>query len=42
MEVTEDQDIIVATDGSAVFGVGYHSWVVTTDNEQVLLTGGGG
>jgi hypothetical protein len=33
----EEQDIIVATDGSVVFGVGYHSWVVATDNEKVLL-----
>jgi malic enzyme len=32
MDVSEDQDIIVATDGSVVFGVGYHSWVVITDN----------
>jgi hypothetical protein len=35
------QDIVVATDGSVVFGVGYHSWVFTTDKEQVLLTGWG-
>jgi malic enzyme len=37
---TEEQDLIVATDGSVVFGLGYHSWVVTTDNEKVLLKGG--
>jgi hypothetical protein len=24
-----------------VFGVGYHSWVFATDNEKVLLKGGG-
>jgi hypothetical protein len=41
MDITEEQYIIVATDGSIVFGVGYHSWVVTMDNEQVLLMGGG-
>jgi malic enzyme len=29
MDVTEEQDVIVTTDGSVVFGVGYHSWVVT-------------
>jgi hypothetical protein len=29
MDVTEEQDGIVATDGSVVFGVGYHRWVVT-------------
>jgi hypothetical protein len=42
MDATEEHDIIVATYGSEVFGVGYHCWVVATDNEQVLLTGGGG
>jgi hypothetical protein len=41
MDVTVDQDIIVAMDGSVVFGVGYHSWVVTTYKEHVLLMGGG-
>jgi hypothetical protein len=41
MDITDEQDIIVATDGLVVFGVGYHSWVVATDKEQVLLTGGG-
>jgi malic enzyme len=40
-ESNEEQDLIVATDGSVVFGVGYHSWVVATDNEKVLLKGGG-
>jgi hypothetical protein len=40
-EENEEQDIIVATDGSVVFGVGYHIWVVATDNEKVLLKGGG-
>jgi hypothetical protein len=40
-EATEQQDLIVATDGSVVFGVGYHSWVVATDNEKVLVKGGG-
>jgi hypothetical protein len=39
-EETEEQDLIVATDGSVVFGFGYHSWVVATDNEKVLLKGG--
>jgi hypothetical protein len=42
MDVTEDQDIIVAKDGAVVFGVVYHSWAFTTNNEQVLLMGGGG
>jgi ribonuclease HI len=40
-EENEEQDLIVATDGSVVFGVGYHSWVDATDNEKVLFKGGG-
>jgi hypothetical protein len=40
-ESNEEQDIIVATDGSVVFGVGYHSWVFATDNEKVILKGYG-
>jgi hypothetical protein len=35
------QDIIVATYGSVVFSMGDHSWVVATDNEHVLVSGGG-
>jgi hypothetical protein len=41
MDVTEEQDIIVTTDISVVFGVEYHSWAVATENEQELLMGGG-
>jgi hypothetical protein len=26
---------------SVVFGVGYHIWVIATDNEKVLFKGGG-
>jgi malic enzyme len=40
LESNKEQDLIVATDGLVVFGVGYHSWVVATDNEKVLLKGG--
>jgi hypothetical protein len=40
-EENEEQDLIVATDRSVVFGVCYHRWVVVTDNEKVLLKGGG-
>jgi hypothetical protein len=40
-EENEEQDFIVATDGSVFFGVGYHSRVVATDNEKVILKGGG-
>jgi hypothetical protein len=40
-DITEPKDIIVATDGSVLFGVGYHSWVIATSDEDILLTGGG-
>jgi ribonuclease HI len=40
-ESNEEQDLIVATDGSVVFGVGYHGWVVARDDEKVLLKVGG-
>jgi hypothetical protein len=36
-----EQDIIAATDISVVFGMGYHSWVVATKNEDVMVSGGG-
>jgi hypothetical protein len=32
---------IIATDGSVTFDVGYHSWIVTTEDEDILLQGGG-
>jgi hypothetical protein len=35
------RDLLVATDVSVVFGVGYHSWVNTTTDEKVILSGGG-
>jgi hypothetical protein len=41
MDITDEKDIIVAIDGSVVFGVGYHSWTVAMDKEQVLLMVGG-
>jgi hypothetical protein len=34
-------NIIIATDRSVTFGVGYHSWVVATEYEDILLQGGG-
>jgi hypothetical protein len=37
----EEHGIIGATDGTVVFRVGYHSWVVATNNEHVLLSGSG-
>jgi hypothetical protein len=38
---TTPVNIIIATDGSATLGVGYHSWVVVTEDEDILLQGGG-
>jgi hypothetical protein len=37
----EPRDLVVATDGSVIFGVGYHSWVITTMDENMILSGGG-
>jgi hypothetical protein len=34
-------DLIIATDGSVIFGVGYHGWVLSTIEETILLNGGG-
>jgi hypothetical protein len=33
-------NIIIATDGSVTLGVGYHSWIVATEEEDVILQGG--
>jgi hypothetical protein len=33
-----EQDSIVATDGTVAFSVGYHSWVVATNNEHVMVS----
>jgi hypothetical protein len=30
-------DIIIVIDGSVTFGVGYHSWLVSTADEDILL-----
>jgi hypothetical protein len=37
----EPRDLLVATDVSVVFGVGYHSCVITNMNEKMILSGGG-
>jgi hypothetical protein len=37
---TEPKDLIVATDGSVLFDVGYHSWVVSTKEEESIISGG--
>jgi hypothetical protein len=38
---TTPVNIIIDTDGSVTFGVGYHIWVVATEDEYILLQGGG-
>jgi hypothetical protein len=40
-DTTETKYLIVTTDGSVLFGVGYHRWVIVTADEEILLTGGG-
>jgi hypothetical protein len=40
-EFDEPVDMIIATDESVPFGVGYHEWVLATKNEINLLRGGG-
>jgi hypothetical protein len=37
----EPADLIIATDGSVLFGVGYHGLVLATKEETILLRGGG-
>jgi hypothetical protein len=34
-------DLIIATDGSVLFGVGCHGWVLATKEETILLRGVG-
>jgi hypothetical protein len=41
LDCTEPMDLIVATDGSVFFCVGYHSWLVSTKDERILLHIGG-
>jgi hypothetical protein len=41
VDCTEPTDRIVATDGSVLFEVGYHSWLIATKTDQILLWGRG-
>jgi hypothetical protein len=41
LDVTKEVDLIIATDGSVLFGVGYHIWILATETEDILLAGGG-
>jgi hypothetical protein len=40
-DITKEVDLIIATDGSVLFGVGYHSCILATESEDILLAGGG-
>jgi ribonuclease HI len=40
-DFTEPTDLIVATGGPVLFVVGYHSWLISTKTEKVLLWDGG-
>jgi hypothetical protein len=40
-DVTKELDLIIATDGSVIFCVGYHSWLLATETQDILLAGGG-
>jgi hypothetical protein len=38
---TKPVDIIVSTDGSVMFGVGYHSLILALDSKEIITSGGG-
>jgi hypothetical protein len=40
-DATTPVDIIVKTCGSVMFVVGYHSWILTLYNEEIIASGGG-
>jgi hypothetical protein len=40
-DLDEPVDLIIATDGSLLFGVGYHGLVLENKEETILLLGGG-
>jgi hypothetical protein len=37
---TIEVDVIIVMDGSVMFGVGYHSWLIATTDEEILISGG--
>jgi hypothetical protein len=39
-DLDEPRDLIIATDGSVLFGLGYHVWVLAKKDETILLRGG--
>jgi hypothetical protein len=40
-ELDEPVDLIIAIDGSVLFGVGCHGWILATKDDTILLHGGG-
>jgi hypothetical protein len=40
-DFNEPVDLIIATDGSVLFVVGYNGWVLAKKEETILLRGGG-
>jgi hypothetical protein len=38
---TTPVNIIIATDGSVTLGVRYYIWIIATEDEDILLEGGG-
>jgi hypothetical protein len=40
-DFNEPVDLIIANDGSVLFGVEYHGWVLATKDETILFRGGG-
>jgi hypothetical protein len=40
LDCTKEVDIIFAMDGSVLFGVNYHSWLIATTDEDILMAGG--
>jgi hypothetical protein len=41
LDCTMEVEISIVTDGSVLFGIGYHSWIIATTDEDILMTGGG-
>jgi hypothetical protein len=39
-ENTKEVDLIIATNGSLLFGVGYYIWILASETEDILLAGG--
>jgi hypothetical protein len=40
LDPTEPQDIIIPTDGLVFFDVGYHIWLVSTKDDDIIMSGG--